>query len=500
MDNNLLMEQQQVQEQQQQQERYLVARQNLCPGPGEITKHMDKVGIPSVYEAINAVMANAYRAVLERSQRDGVVLDVLPLHSKRGTRFMEAGYDVLEFHMAGSTYDQLPAMHRRISGLRQYTTLKKLEKCLWQALPFAVMAGAMLFYYYDINQIAEYLINLFPDVFDFQQLKTEEIEALGRRDEETADTTGEVVSIDNKQYQFIRRSVKISQVNERTQSKTRYTIAGPCELNVMGDYTTKASRKHMLQLASSYLQPKFQASRPAQISPIVIKIMGFSRGGVTASEGAMMIRRWVLDNYADYADKVHFDLIQFDPVAGGDTGYAVSQEVNYKLGTKADEQGKFKSGGIEYAALRDSAQTTVVYSMQTEYGLLGFTPQVVKGVDRIIVTPFEHSVGLDKVDKNQVLSKEGTITTDEHRLAFIDAATESAYRLGALNELEKGVYILDEKNILVKIGSAVQYKTIMDKLYAKFKGLLQGQPSQESRHNAISSAVRYWFKENGESG
>lgn len=485
MDGVGLMRQQQQQQQMHapQMERYVINRNILHPEGGMQTEHMRRYGIRSVFEAINAVMRDAYREVQEGEQVAGRALDVLPLYSRRGARLIEQGYDVLEFNMAGSTFEQLPQLHKGISGQPQYTAAKKLQKGLLHILPYVVSVSAAIIFR------DKGAMDIRPVVETVTKPKIKEIEQLSVRDAQILRETGQITKIRGQQYKFIRR--------KEAEKRTKYTIAGPSALNIMGDYTTKASREYVLQLACDYLGERFENADGGEIAPICIKIKGHSRGGVTSSEGAMMIRRWILDNYPEYADSVRFDLIQFDPVSGADTYYAVAQEVNFQDGgADADEQGKFESDGVKYAALGDSAQTTVVYSMHSEHDVLKFTPQVVKGVDRIIITPFEHSAGLNKTDSNKVIDRQGNVTEGEHRLAFIDSETRTAYRLGSLNDLGRGVYLLDEYNTLVRVRTMEQFTAVMGTLYRNVKGVLSGRFSQETRHKAISKAVCHWFDTN----
>lgn len=121
-----------------------------------------------------------------------------------------------------------------------------------------------------------------------------------------------------------------------------------------------------------------------------------------------------------------------------------------------------------------------------------FTPQKVNGAGRIIITPFKHSSGLDDIDSdiNPVVDDGGALMGHEHRPAFIDAQTQKAYRLGALNDLERGVYILDEHNILARMDTYDDFKAIMDEIYGG-QGRLH---LQQARHNVIYSTAREWFR------
>lgn len=434
------------------------------------SEHMKEYGINSIYRAIKEVMSDAYETI-ETLRGEGEDLS-LPLFSKRGTRLAQSGSDVLEIDLAGSTFKQFRAEYKDVSGLIQYTFGKKVQKGLWGALSYIRPCRS------------------------FAQKKVQDITRLQEHDRQQEEATGEMVSmglglIGKRRY-----------VRERVSgNKRRYTMSGPDSLNHTGDYTTRHLRAYMRDIVFNFLMEKYDDWNGGSIlpsQPVWIKIQGHSRGGVAASEGAMMIRQMILENYGEeFARMVKFDIVQYDPVPGADTFYQVAQEVDYQNGaTDADAQGIFESDGVKYAALGDSAQTTVIYSMHSEHDILKFTPQVVKGVDRIIVTPFRHSAGLDETDVNPVINEEGQVTRDGHRQAFVDAQTQTAYRMGSLNDLDRGVYILDEYNTLIKIDSFGNFTQIMESLYEKVKGLGKFKFSQKSRHDAIARAVSYWFENN----
>lgn len=187
----------------------------------------------------------------------------------------------------------------------------------------------------------------------------------------------------------------------------------------------------------------------------------------------MMIKQWLHENYPQYEDRVKFDLTQYDPVPGFGSNSGTHQKVDVKNDTQAQQNKKMR-------ALGDSAQTTVVYSMHTEHSLF-FTPQQVANTNRIILTPYAHSVGLAEVDR-QASSQQ----RDAHRVTFTDAATQEAYRLGSLNELPEGVYVLDENKTLVQLHDLSQWIAIRD-------SVLKNASGQEGRHEVITEAVSTWF-------
>ena len=118
-------------------------------------------------------------------------------------------------------------------------------------------------------------------------------------------------------------------------------------------------------------------------------------------EGAMMIKKWLQENYPDYEQHVKFDLIQYDPVpeVGSYSDHAMVDD-------KAEQDHK------RMAPLGKSAETSVVYSMHTQHNYF-FNPQKIIGAKRIILTPFSHGVDLGYVDSTQRV---------KHRRGFVRAS------------------------------------------------------------------------------
>jgi hypothetical protein len=264
-------------------------------------------------------------------------------------------------------------------------------------------------------------------------------------------------------------------------------MAGPLALGGLlnrGDYSIENLRKYMREMAANYIAPIVQRWRDGgdETSTLPIIIKGHSRGAVAAAEGAMMIRQWLLDNYSEYADRIKFELIQYDPVPGAGSASGVNEKVDLNNGEG------YTDAGDKMAALGASANTTVVYSLHTDHKFF-FTPQMVKGAKRIVLTPFKHSVGLDKVDNTEIRQgNERVAGNHAHSASYADAQSGDVYRGSGLSDLAEGVFIVDENDTLVRFTDYAQAKSVIDRVLAETSG-------QEDRHALILEVVRTWFED-----
>ena len=263
---------------------------------------------------------------------------------------------------------------------------------------------------------------------------------------------------------------------ENGVTKRRVTIAG--SLGFLGanagDYKIENARQYAFNEAVTYLFGIFEQWRDKWGQDTVpdekavhVLLRGHSRGGVGAIESAMMIKKWVDEVYPQYSSLVKFEITQLDPVAGIGSNWGTHEKV--------DHDAMYTSKMMK--ALGDSAETTVMYSIHADYKY-GFTPQLIRGAKRVILTPFKHSMGQENVDKTQ---------GKKHRTGYTDAGTGEVYRGAAINELPEGVYYLDEQNTLVKMESYEQASHILDEL-------LKDTSGQEARHEVIRASVKDWFE------
>ncbi|MDO4531731.1 MAG: hypothetical protein Q4C06_07105 [Bacillota bacterium] len=423
----------------------------------KVREHIEKA-MPGIYEGIDGV-----RMASDVNQR------ALKLHHARGTRFAEKGERVLEFDIAGSGFEQFRVMHKGFHGkknqivgedgqIEEFKEEKKLGffKRIFSWLPGVRFAEQLEDENKEIREYNRRLMNKY-------NLKEASNELL------------EEAQLD-RQYgerQYVKQKGEMKHVRAKVSKdgmKKRITMAGPLALDGMsnsGDYSIENLREYMLAMGSDYLEGIFKDWRGTQDAyNINLIIKGHSRGGVACSEGAMMIKKWVRDHYPLYERFVKFDLIQYDPVPG--TG-------SYSDHAMVDHGAK-KHKDKNMVPLGDSAETTVIYSVHTDHRFF-FDPMKVLGAKRVILTPFTHGVDLGQVDETQ---------KEKHRRAFTDAASGEVYRSSGLNDLDAGVYIVDEHNTLVRMQNYAQAKDIMERMLEEASG-------QADRHSIILDVVEKWF-------
>ena len=287
---------------------------------------------------------------------------------------------------------------------------------------------------------------------------------------------------------------------------TKITIAGPLSgpFN-RGTYRINRIRKYMLELAKANLGPKMEKikgehekfdedsvlfaenieeyearyghrNQPVfpELPEFPLVIRGWSRGAVGAVEGAMMIKNWLEETYPYYASLVKFQLIQNDPVPGLGSHQTVNSKVELaEKNASGKNRVHTKKDGDKMMMLGDNADVTLTYSMKTAEtpGGIGFNPQEVHGAKRVILTPFDHhsNLGSDRM--------------------FIDAQTGEEHDANSgFFSLEKGVYMVDENNMLVKMNTYEQARDILERVL--------GTSKQQDRYDIIDSVCRTWFGRN----
>jgi len=413
----------------------------------------------SVRAAVEQHMPTAYDAIDNIRQSADSTVRTRRLHHARGKKLV--GDDrgpVLEFDIAGTSYKQFRAAHKGFLGKSVITedgrelTQQKNIKVSWYNKVLSWLPGIR----------SRKTIEKKNKEIDQQN---EELEALlqgqyGKSQE---------LKVDGKKKWLEHVRKKVSDDGQRT----RITMSGPLGVAASntGEYSIDRLRSYMLTMGQDYLTPFFtrwkDGDAPHDINLI---IRGHSRGGVAAAEGAMMIKSWVQNKFPEYLPHLKFDLVQYDPVPGAGS---------YDKHAHVDHSGKDTSAQnkVDVEPLGPEAETTVVYSMHTQY-IKGFTPQLIKGAKRLILTPFTHGVGLDTMDESQ---------GEKRRIAMTDARTGDAYRGSAISELPPGVYVLDEQHTLIRMDSAAQTAAILN-------SVVKDRKSQSHRHDTLLQAVELWFQ------
>ena len=249
-------------------------------------------------------------------------------------------------------------------------------------------------------------------------------------------------------------------------------------------------RKYIKYMGSQYLTQVFEEAKSRGEKPkdVHIILKGHSRGAVATLEGAMMLKHWVENHpdYKQYADKVKFEITQYDPVAGLGSNHGLNAEINHMSAEKNLQQ-----SGDRMSPLGNSAETTVMYSIHSN-NTTGFTPQLVKGAKRVILTPYDHSQGLrgnnkDKGDPERTGPEEAVTGVKD---TYTDIQTKEVYRSSAINELPEGVFVMDHQRNLIRVNSPEEAEKIVDTIMGK-------NTSQADRHNIVKEAAKSWFEYHG---
>ncbi len=370
--------------------------------------------IRSIKDAISEVMPEAYRGVDKSlTDKEAEEKEMELIHSE-GSKFLDMGHDVIEFDVAGSSFDQFRKEHEGIHGMNAF----------------------------DNGQTGL--------IFD-----------------EKMDKDGYIWRSEKSQLSGEGES-------ERLAKKTKYSIAGPWNLNLnhISNWSIQATRKRIRDMGVSHLKPvfdKWKALEEAGGTPkyynIDLMFKGHSRGGVGASHGAMMLKHWLQENYPQYVRFISFNLIQYDPVPGADVELsAVDDMERYDVKEyQGVNKGSFEIDGEKMAPLGTEAGTTVLYSMVNQDDWFHrnlFAPQEVLHAKRLILMPFTHDIGMDlaHIDTSQM---KGDENEKAHSMAFINATDNKVYRSSGLNELDEGVYVMDEHHVMVKVDTFAQLKNIL---------------------------------------
>lgn len=428
--------------------------------------------VKSVRQIVSRKMPQAYERIDEIRQSEETDQRAYRLHHSRGKKFVdENGARVLEFDMAGSGFQQFRTMHKGFFGKMiigedgQEEAFKKRVKVSWYNKYLSWIKGIRSVD--EINQENEKITAYNRQLMEKYGIDENEEQLKQKHEEMLNEQYGEKQTINGKEMKHVRKKVS------EDERKTRITMAGPLALggaSNSGDYSIENLRNYMLAMGADYLENIFnQWNGPSDEHDIHIIIRGHSRGGVASVEGAMMIKHWVKENYFQYRNRVKFELIQYDPVPGFGS---------YEEHANVDHLGQetVQKDGFRMEPLGEEAQTTVIYSVHTDHKVF-FTPQIIKGAKRILLTPFKHSVDLGATDATQ---------EQKHRRGYTDARTGEVYRSSGINEMDEGVYIVDEHNTLIRLNNYAEAEAII-------KEMVEGNISQDERHKIMLDVAKEWF-------
>ncbi len=404
--------------------------------PDELDYHAPNVS----QEKINAAMTNrdaikeiygedAYAAI-DATYMASEGIRSIPIHHSLGSRAMDRREPVLELDFAGSGYAQTRKEHRGLGGV-------------------AVDEGA-------------------NDTDLEQALRLQ--------------YGSKVTKIGNKNISS--NHIRKKSTTRNGMTKERYSFPGPSAdnfgLSDTGSYNIATNTSYALEIAISFLTPLMEEYRenPNNISfntPIHINITGHSRGAIAASETLFEIKEWLSaqPGMEDFANLVHFDLLQRDPVPGPDVIAKRKNNADFRNLTNVN--------------------ATTIYTTVADKDAFGvaFRPQRVRGQKRIIVGTMPHSAGLEGVDLSQT-----NVAQDEsaHGWGFYDPENHEYYRGSGLAELPDGVYITDEKRNLFRITQYSQIDKLMN-LVNPEDGWVANQAPRQIR---IRNIVKNWMIDNPE--
>lgn len=405
-----------------------------------------------------------YKAIDDiRIKKGNTKTKTVKLNHAAGSKLALEGGDVIEFNMAGSGYKYFRKDYKGVAG--------KHEEDEYRADPIKVR-------WYNKSKLLNFL-GLTRSKKRIDELNANR-EEKNRQIESIYGKVVEEKVLGNK----LNHLRKKESVNEAGATKIRYSFSGPNKSN-FGKYSENKLERYILELAKQSLSKKFndwqwlEDDELKEVKPVTIIIQGHSRGGVASGLGAMRIKRWIADNHPRFLDKVKFNLIQYDPVAGGIENYGSNEKIDHNPMDEA-----LAKKGNDYMSLGEEANTTVFYSMHTGK-IAAFTPQIVKNPRRIILSMSDHHIDLHQSDNSQ----EGE-TTRATYLAEKGGEVQ-AFRGTGIGELDDGIYLADDQRNLIRIRSLEEFDAVS-------APLLEDTVMQWSRRSVIRKAVKTWFESHGE--
>jgi len=275
---------------------------------------------------------------------------------------------------------------------------------------------------------------------------------------------------------------------------TRYNVSGTLEkimgfivkpgLSNTGEHSIEKNTSYITSLADQWLSnindeysQKIHDGKEDTLKPINIMFKGQSRGGVAANEASMMVNHLIEHKYPNLRKYVHISTHILDPVPGFGSNLSHPElDLN---------KGDFKLNGKDMRGLNASAverknnESTVFYGIHSNKKAF-FSPQAIKGADRLILSCMNHDTGIfDSVDGH----KRGYLAENGHE-----------YRGSGFNELDKGLYFIDENKNMVSCKNSQEAHKAIDAMLGKHGRF----SSQWSRHNKMHDMVDSWFKTHAE--
>ena len=263
----------------------------------------------------------------------------MKLHHAAGSRLALSGEDVIEFSMAGSGFRYPRMQHKDFMAWEGQDEYREEE---------------LKVHWYNRTR----LLNWLPKVRTKKRI--EEINALRlEKNRQIEEIYGKPVEdkIKGKKLNHLRKK---ESVNDKGAKKTRFSFCGPNAVNI-SKYSEDRLEEYILELGKSVLKGKFEDwdwledSELEKVKKVNIIVQGHSRGGVAAGLGAMRLKRWIADRYPRFLNKVHFELLQYDPVAGGIENFGNNAKIDH-----APKDVSSATKDKRYMSLGEEADTTVI--------------------------------------------------------------------------------------------------------------------------------------------
>ncbi len=481
------------------------------------SRHQEEYKIGSVKDAVMRAVAQGkmedpYRKYEQLKEEKTMETK---LHAAHGTKLQELGGHVLEFDLAGSGYKQFQSRHAGLDGEDHYYRDEVL-------IPLEDIDKGNKWEVHWTNRLPGFLRTIFGTPDEAQiRIQNKVIDEFKQSDlqkqlEDTGSAVQEKAGSEKRSEALIRQRFgvrsklkglsdkKYIYVKDRTVEKPdhtktyrlRYSMPGSQSTILgcwngarnKGEYSIQNVSEYMLTAGKQYLETIFKewdkGNNPVKTADpsdaVTIMVKGHSRGGVSAVQGAMMLKYWLKNNYPRYEDKVKFKLLQMDPVAGFGSDHGIKRKINVVEEKRPEIRQEMAERRM--APLGNSGDATVVYSLHTDHRYF-FAPQSVDGAKRIILTTTNHGVNLGTVDESQKAHGD----TKAHRKGYMDLATGEMYRGSGLHELPEGIYIADENNRLIKVPNLEVGRSIVNEV-------LEHTSGQEKRHERIDEMMKNWFE------
>lgn len=266
---------------------------------------------------------------------------------------------------------------------------------------------------------------------------------------------------------FKKRGIYVKKKKINGQEIKRYTIPGPHGLDI-GSFNTNTICKRVVDFGKEYFRSVFRSSEwRKNPATAFLNTQAHSRGAVATNIGVKRLAEWLKTTQGDGAYEGSINSISMDAVPGADNMF----------GEKV---------AIDFRDVKEIVNNTTMVSIYTRHNILQFTPQLIRGQRRIIISGDDHSMAMEEGDGSQI-DANGEMKL--HRRAYFDPKTKKAYRGSGVSQMPDAVYMKGENGELVRMRSYAQaYKIHME--------VRNGAFTQKGRMNAINTMVKNWFIDN----